>query len=236
MTKPKPKPETAPKPAPKKPLIRPAYDKVYEFITQAKRELSMPEIRINDVTMSTVEHQLRQLCIDGSIVRRQVRPKGKQDGRAFWVYRLAEANTSLKYEDVVTNKREVPAPKKKGKEKNPEDMTYKEILATEPASHRVIRDLPKGQQQVVDELYLNGYYDPSHPNHLKDPRPMKKLISPEASGDVVQLLWDSGQLQKAVAASPPNWAEINSLAQSMLVHAASLMKESTYNIITMDKE
>jgi hypothetical protein len=202
---------------------------VYNFVVKAKGEIPTNGVRLQEVTLTTAEGILRQLCVDGELVRRQVRDKPK--GRAFWVYRLPDTEINPAYVDaddpsVVSN----PKPRKPAGEKEPTSPDYKKIMAEEPEAYRALRDLPKGSEQVVQELYLSDYYDTSSPKFLKDYRPMKETLTPDASSNIVQIIRDAAELQKITAASPPNWAAINSLAQSLLISAASLMRDSLSNI------
>jgi hypothetical protein len=59
---------------------------------------------------------------------------------------------------------------------------------------------------------------------------MKEMLTPDASSDIVQIIRDSSELQKVTASSPPDWIAINSLAQSILISAAGLMRDSLNNI------
>lgn len=59
---------------------------------------------------------------------------------------------------------------------------------------------------------------------------MKEMLTPDASSDIVQIIRDSSELQKITASSPPDWVAVNSLAQSLLVSSANLMRDSLKNI------
>jgi hypothetical protein len=219
MTQPKPKSQLRPN----------SRELVYNFVAKAKREIPGVEVRLPEVTMSTTESVLRQLNVDGELVRRQVR--GKPKGRAFWVYRLPTIEMNPAYVDaddpsVAT----CPKPRKPAGEKQQTSPDFKEIMAQEPDNYRTLRDLPKGSEQVVAELYLSDYYDTSSPKFLKDHRPMKDCLTPDASSSIVQIIRDAAELQKVTAFSPPNWVAINSLAQSLLISAAGLMRDSLSNI------
>jgi hypothetical protein len=219
MTRPKPKSQLRPN----------SRDLVYKFIVKAKREIPTSEVRLPEVTITTAEGILRQLCVDGELIRRQVRDKPK--GRAFWVYRALDVEITPAYVDaddpsVVSN----PKPRAPAKEKAPTSPSYKKIMEEEPEAHKILRDLPKGSEQVVQELYLSDYYDTSSPKFLKDHRPMKEMLTPDASSNIVQIIRDASQLQNITATSPPDWVAINSLAQSLLISAAGLMRDSLSNI------
>jgi predicted transcriptional regulator len=221
MTKPKPKSELK--------INRNSRELIYTIINNAKREVPMVEVRHQDLTQSTVETALRQLATDGTLIRRQVRDKPK--GRAFWVYRLPDTEMNPAYVDadhpsvVSALKSRKPA-----KEKTPPSPDFKKIMKEEPDNYRTLRDLPKGSEQVVSELYLADYYDTSSPKFLKDHRPMKDTLTPDASSNIVQIIRDAAELQKVTAFPPPNWAAINSLAQSILISSAGLMRDSLSNI------
>jgi len=221
MTKPKPKSELK--------INRNSRELIYTIINNAKREVPMIEVRHQDLTQSTVETALRQLATDGTLIRRQVRDKPK--GRAFWVYRLPDTEMNPAYVNaddpsVVST----PKPRKSADEKQQASPDFKKIMEKEPDNYRTLRDLPKGSEQVVTELYLADYYDTSSPKFLKDHRPMKEMLTPDASSNIVQIIRDAAELQKVTAFSPPNWVAINSLAQSLLISAASLMRDSLSNI------
>jgi len=221
MTKPKPKTELK--------QNRNSRELIYSIFTTTKRELPMVEVRHQDLTSSTVETILRELATDGTLIRRQVRLE--PESRAIWVYRAPDVEINPAYIDAddpaVKPKRK---PRPPPKEKVPTSPDYKQIMAGEPDNYRALRDLPKGSEQVVAELYLSDYYDTSSPKFLKDHRPMKETLTPDASSNIVQIIRDAAELQKITAASPPNWAAINSLAQSLLISAASLMRDSLSNI------
>jgi len=221
MTKPKPKSELK--------LNRNSRELVCSFIANAKREVPMVEVRHQDLTSSTVETVLRQLAADGTLLRRQVRDKPK--GRVFWVYREPNVDIDARFIDA-NDPSVVSIPKKRrpAREKAPTSPDYKKIMAEEPDNYKTLRDLPKGSEQVVDELYLADYYDTSSPKFLKDHRPMKEMLTPDASSNIVQIIRDAAQLQKITAFSPPDWVAINSLAQSLLISAAGLMRDSLSNI------
>jgi hypothetical protein len=219
MTKPKPKSQLRPK----------SRELIYNFFVKTKREIPMVEVRHQELTQSSTETTLRQLAAEGTFLRRLVRDKPK--GRAFWVYRMPDVEINPAYVDadnpsVVSH----PKPRKPASEKEPTSPDYKKIMAEEPEAHRALRDLPKGSEQVVDELYLSDYYDTSSPRFLEDHRPMKDFLTPDASSNIVQIIRDASQLQKITATSPPDWVAINSLAQSLLISAASLMRDSLSNI------
>ena len=221
MTQPKPKSELK--------QNRNSRELIYNIVVNAKRELQMGEIRHQDLTQSTTETLLRRLALDGTVLRRLVR--GKPNGRAFWVYRMADVDVSPEFIDAdnpsVTPKFRAP---RRPAEKKPTSTDYKKVMKEEPDNFRTLRDLPKGSQQVVDELYLADYYDTSSPKFLKDHRPMKDTLTPDASSNIVQIIRDASQLQKMTAFSPPDWTAINSLAQSLLISAAGLMRDSMSNI------
>jgi hypothetical protein len=221
MTKPKPKSELK--------QNRNSRELIYNFVVNAKREVPMVEVRHQDLTSSTVETTLRQLATDGTLIRRQVRDKPK--GRVFWVYREPSVDIDARFVDandpsVVS----IPKKRKPASEKVPTSPDFKEIMAEEPDNYRTLRNLPKGSEQVVAELYLSDYYDTSSPKFLKDYRPMKEMLTPDASSNIVQIIRDASQLQKITAFSPPDWVAINSLAQSVLISAAGLMRDSLSNI------
>jgi hypothetical protein len=221
MTKPKPKSELK--------QNRNSRELIHNIVVNAKREVPMIEVRHQDLTSSTVETVLRQLATDGTLIRRQVRAKPK--GRVFWVYREPNIDVDARFIDaddpsVVS----IPKKRRPAKEKAPTSPDFKEVMAQEPDNYRTLRDLPKGSEQVVAELYLSDYYDTSSPKFLKDHRPMKDCLTPDASSSIVQIIRDASQLQKITAFSPPDWVAINSLAQSLLISAAGLMRDSLSNI------
>jgi hypothetical protein len=216
--------------------LHPTRKKVQMALAKANREMMLGEVRVPGVTLGTVEDSLRAMGSDNQLLRRWV--KAKPGGRAFWVYRAFDVEmnpayvnaddpsvASAKPKPVVVKEAKVKATAVKPSAKEP----YIKIMAKEPESHKIMRDLPRGSEQVDDELYLMDYYDPAHPNYLKDTRDMK-IISHDASGNVVQIVRDAANLQKVTALSPPNWAAVNSLAQSLLFSSASLMKESIDNL------
>jgi hypothetical protein len=219
MTRPKPKSQLRPN----------SRELVYNFIVKAKREIPGREVRLPEITITTTESILRQLCIDGELIRRQVRDKPQ--GRALWVYRLPTTEIDPAFVDaddpaVVSH----PKPRKPTGERESSSPNFKEIIAQEPDNYKTLRDLPKGSEQVVSELYLSDYYDTSSPGFLKDHRPMKNTLTPDASSSIVQIIRDASQLQKITATSPPDWTAVNSLAQSLLISAAGLMRDSLSNI------
>lgn len=216
---------TAPKPKTKPTSA----ELVYNFIVKAKCEVPTVAVRPEGLTFGTIESMLKRLIEEGALVRRQVRDKPK--GRAFWVYRQLDTPLNPEYVDA-SDPSVVSIPKKRPprKEKESTSADYKEIIKEEPSNHKILRDLPKGSEQVVPELYLSDYYDTSSPNFLKDHRPMKGTLTPDASSNIVQIIRDASQLQKITAASPPDWVAINSLAQSLLISATGLMRDSLSNI------
>jgi len=214
---------------PKSQLRSNSRELVYNFVAKAKREIPGVEVRLPEITMSTTESVLRQLSVDGELVRRQVRDKPK--GRAFWVYRLPTIEMNPAYVDADDpSVASYPKPRKSAGEKESVSPDYKQIMAEEPDNHKTLRNLPKGSEQVVAELYLSDYYDTSSPGFLKDHRPMKNTLTPDASSSIVQIIRDASQLQKITATSPPDWTAVNSLAQSLLISAAGLMRDSLSNI------
>ena len=221
MTQPKPKSELK--------QNRNSRELIYNIVVKAERELPTGEIRHKELTSSTTESVLRQLALDGTLVRRQVRDKPK--GRAFWVYRAPDTDISPEFTDA-DDPSVVPVVRARdlNKEKPSPSPDYKKIMKEEPDNYKTLRDLPKGSEQVVGELYLSDYYDTSSPGFLKDHRPMKDCLTPDASSSIVQIIRDASQLQKITATSPPDWVAINSLAQSLLISAAGLMRDSLSNI------
>lgn len=203
--------------------------RLYDFVMKSKHELPMAEIRPKDVTVGMVESYLREMSAEGTVLRRQVRLE--PESRAIWVYRAPDVEINPAYVDaddpaVKPTRKPRPPPK----EKVPTSPDYKKIMAEEPDNYKTLRDLPKGSEQVVGELYLSDYYDTSSPGFLKDHRPMKDCLTPDASSSIVQIIRDASQLQKITATSPPDWVAINSLAQSLLISAAGLMRDSLSNI------
>jgi len=140
---------------------------ISNFVIEAKREIAGIEVRLPELTVSTTENMLRKLCVEGVLVRRQVRSKPK--GRVFWAYREPNTRINPTYIDA-DDPSVVSTPKPRRPAKKPTKPDFKKIMKNEPSNYKILRDLPKGSEQVVGELYLADYYDTSSPNYLEDLR------------------------------------------------------------------
>jgi len=220
---------TTPNPKPNPKPMSESCKKLYGILVKSKREMPMFDLRVDTLSVSMAEAYLRQMASEKVILRRRVRLKAQ--GRAVWVFRLPKVAINPEYVDA-DDPSVKPTRKPQGptKEKGPTRADYKKIMKSEPSNYRTLRDLPKGSEQVVDELYLADYYDLNSPNYLKDPRLMENMFTPDASGDIVQIIRDSSELQRVAASSPPDWGAVNSLAQSILISSANLMRDSLNNI------
>jgi hypothetical protein len=159
MTRPKPKSQLKPN----------SRELIYKFVVKAKRELSMIEVRIEHLSISAIETYLRQMANEGTILRRWVRLKPKS--RAMWVFRAPETVVNPEYVDADDpSVKPIRKPQAPAKDKKATGADYRKIMKSEPSNYKILRDLPKGSEQVVGELYLADYYDTSSPNYLKDLR------------------------------------------------------------------
>jgi hypothetical protein len=140
---------------------------IYNFVVKANREIAGIEVRSPELTVSTAENMLRKLCVEGVLVRRQVRSKPK--GRVFWAYRKPDMELNPVYVDA-NDPSVVSTPKPRRPAKKPPGPDFRKIMKNEPSNYKILRDLPKGSEQVVGELYLADYYDTSSPNYLEDLR------------------------------------------------------------------
>ena len=220
---------TTPNPKPNPKPMSESCKKLYNILVKSKREMLMFDLRVDTLSVSMAEAYLRQMASEKVILRRRVRLKAQ--GRAVWVFRLPKVAINPEYVDADDpSVKPIRKPQAPAKDKKATGADYRKIMKSEPSNYRTLRDLPKGSEQVVDELYLADYYDLNSPNYLKDPRLMENMFTPDASGDIVQIIRDSSELQRVAASSPPDWGAVNSLAQSILISSANLMRDSLKNI------
>ena len=212
----------------KKIFTTPSRKLIYDFVVNANCEMLLMEVRLPNLSANVIEANLRSLAADGSLLRRQIRLYA--GSRVLWVYRGPEAEINPDF--IAANESSVALKRKERADKadKPKLPCFKKIMEEEPSNYKILRDLPTGSEQMVDELFLSGYYDTDSPNYLKDFRPMKEMLTADASCNIVQIIRDASELQKVTANSPPNWTAINSLAQSILISSASLMRDSLSNI------